>query len=458
MGNSWSQEEFATVDLGDKRLNSRLIDIAEAFSNYPTASIPQATIDWKRTKGSYRFFDNQKVKPGKILQAHKEASAKRIHKHEKTKRLFAIQDTTEIGYASHIGLELGYGTHPSGNSLFLHATLISSEENIPLGLIDQQVWVRKEMGVSHKRREKRIEEKESFKWLKSLRETSIFQQKHRQTHFVSICDREGDIYDLFAETKTQQLSSNIDILVRSAWNRRLENEDYNLAEYTKQLSCVGKHVIKIPRNGRRKEREAKLEVCYAKIKIKPPLNRIKNENLVPLELYVVEAKEKATKNNANIIQWRLLTTYKVDSFESAKLMLKWYSKRWLIEEYFRVLKSGCAIEERQLRTSDRLENCLAIDAIIAWRILFLMYIGRKIPDLPASILFNETEWTVLYGFIHKTPKPPPKEPSIQDMMKWLAKLGGFLGRKNDGHPGAEVLWRGSWKLPDIIATWLIFKQ
>ena len=139
-------------------------------------------------------------------------------------------------------------------------------------------------------------------------------------------------------------------------------------------------------------------------------------------------------------------------------MLDWYTKRWIIEEYFRVLKSGCAIEERQLRTSDRLENCLAIDSIIAWRILFLMYIGRKKPDLPASILFNKIEQTVLYGFIHKTPKPPPREPSIEDMMKWLAKLGGFLGRKNDGFPGAEVLWRGSWKLPDIIAAWSIFSS
>jgi len=458
MGKSWAEKEFSTIELGDKRLNARLIDIAEAFAGHPTGSIPQATVDWKKTKGSYRFLDNKKVTSEKILKPHKVSSSDRVKKYSKTKRLFAIQDTTEISYVGHPGIELGYGTNRSGNSMFLHASLICSEENVPLGLVDQQVWVRKELGTRHKRHEKGIEEKESYKWIKGLRSAASFQKEHEDTHIVSICDREGDIYDLFAETWRQKKERNIDILVRSAWNRRLENDELNIIEHIQKRSPEGHYTITIPRNGRRKERNADLDVRYAKISIKPPLKRFREKELTPIELWVVEAREQSSGQQSKPIVWRLLTTYEVDSFESARQMIQWYSKRWIIEEYFRILKSGCGIEERQLRTRDRLENCLAIDSIIAWRILFLMYLGRKIPNLPASVLFNETEILVLYGFTHKTPDPPPKEPSIQEMMLWLARLGGFLGRKGDGHPGAGVLWRGSWKLPDIIAAWHIFKQ
>jgi hypothetical protein len=455
VGKEWIEEEFSGVKLGDSRLESRLVDIVDAFSNYPEASIPQATVEWKRTKGSYRFFDNPKVSPEKILQGHKQASGARIKKHAKQRLVFAIQDTTEIKYAKHPYLKLGHGGRDGGSSLFLHATLLASEERVPLGVIGHQVWGREEKGTRHKRHEKKIEEKESYKWLKSIQTTSQFQAEHPDTHIISICDREGDIYDLFTEVKKQQETTSIDLLVRSAWDRRLDTQERLITHLSKQVT-TDNYEINIPRSGKRKERKATLEVRYSKVSIKPPRNRSKDKTLKPVDLYVVEAKE--ITSSPTPIQWRLLTTYEITSHQDARLMLEWYTKRWLIEDYFKVLKSGCAIEERQLRSRTRLENCLVLDAIIAWRILFLTHIGRQEPGLPASTIFTEIEWKVLYGFIHKTPKPPPKEPSVSEVTKWLAQLGGFLARKGDGYPGSKVLWRGSWRLPDIISTWLIFNN
>lgn len=331
---------------------------------------------------------------------------------------------------------------------------------MPLGVIDHQVWVREEKGSRHRRRERGIEEKESYKWIKSLEASSRFQDDQEQgCHLISICDREGDVYDLFAKVAAEKQSKKIDLLVRSAWDRRLADEEETLEGYTQQQEVAGYETIQLPRSGRRKERKAHLEIRYAKIRIQPPKSRRKEKELLPIEVWVVEARERERQaKTKEALKWRVLTTYPVDSLETAKQVIGWYSKRWMIEEYFRVLKTGCAIEERQLRTPDRLENCLAIDAIIAWRILFLMHLGRKRPDLPATILFSELECKALYGFTHKTPTPPSRDPTLQEMMLYLAKLGGFLARKGDGHPGSQVLWRGSWKLPFIVETWQVFSS
>ena len=136
--------------------------------------------------------------------------------------------------------------------------------------------------------------------------------------------------------------------------------------------------------------------------------------------------------------------------------MEWYGNRWLIEVFHKVLKSGCEIEERQLETAERLENCAALDRVVAWRILFLTVQSRYTPNAPASAYFAEHEWKSLYCFIHKTNVPPKEAPTLHQTIRWIAQLGGFLGRKSDGNPGPTTLWRGLLRLQDIAETYLVF--
>ncbi len=124
-----------------------------------------------------------------------------------------------------------------------------------------------------------------------------------------------------------------------------------------------------------------------------------------------------------------------------------------------MLKSGCLVEECQLETRERLERCLAVDLIVAWRVLYLTMVGRETPNLPCSVVFEDYEWKALYVFVHKSRDAVPKEPpTLREVTRLIGRLGGHLGRKSDGHPGPMTLWRGLQRLPDISEMWQIFEQ
>src|SRR5207245_3550102 len=142
-----------------------------------------------------------------------------------------------------------------------------------------------------------------------------------------------------------------------------------------------------------------------------------------------------------------------ENFDEAVEKLGWYAKRWGIEVYHRTLKSGCKIEQRQLGSADRLEACLAIDMVVAWRIFHLTKLGRQTPDVLCSVFFDEAEWKALYCFVRQDPKPPDQPPTLREATRMVASLGGFLGRKSDGEPGTKSLWLGIQRLDDIAATW-----
>jgi len=154
----------------------------------------------------------------------------------------------------------------------------------------------------------------------------------------------------------------------------------------------------------------------------------------------------------------LLTTLEVKDFEQACEKLIWYTKRWGIEIYHRTLKSGCKIENRQLGNVERLETCLAIDMVVAWRIYHLTKLGRETPDLPCTVFFEDSEWQALVCFVHKIPIPPEKPPSLKEAVRMVASLGGFLGRKSDGEPGTQTTWLGLQRLDDITAMWVVMYE
>jgi hypothetical protein len=155
------------------------------------------------------------------------------------------------------------------------------------------------------------------------------------------------------------------------------------------------------------------------------------------------------------ICWLLLTTLPVTTLEEAIEKIKWYMIRWQIELFHKVLKSGCRVEDRQRNSVEKLTRSLMVDAVVAWRTLLLTKLGREVPDLPCTVVFDEYEWKVLYYCVNKTHDLPVKEPTLQEAIRMVARLGGFLGRKADGQPGSATIWKGMTRLYDILETWRI---
>jgi hypothetical protein len=447
----WIEDEFSSVDLGDERLNRRLLSIIQSFCSQPDASIPQATGSWDKTKGAYRFMDNPKATPVKILKPHCEATTSRIREE---KVVLVPQDTTYLNFTHHPETE-GLGTiatDPNLRGMLVHSTLAFTPQRTPLGLIGQQTWIRpvEEYGKKHQRYEKSIHQKESRKWLASLQATEEIQKETPGTLLINIGDREADIYELFLQAN----SYHCHLLVRGSWDRRVEHPEKYLWSYLEAQPRAATLSVTIPRKEKKPERLATVEIRFAPVTLRAPRN---NRSSVPfLQIWAIYVNEPSPPDGEEPLSWLLLTTLKVESIEEAIRYVEYYAVRFSIELFHKVLKSGCKIEKYQLKTAERLIRCLAIDSVVAWRVMFLTMMGRAVPDLPSTVLFEEHEWKSLYCFAHQVQKPPQDPPPLGEAVGLVAQLGGFLGRKSDGHPGVQVLWRGMKILSVISGAWTAF--
>jgi hypothetical protein len=410
--------------------------------------------DRAKTKAAYRFFDHEKVTMDSVLQSHYQATAQRMAKES---IVVVPQDTTYLNYSTHPATEnLGpIGSRPDGLvGLVVHDTMAFNLEGTPLGLLDVQCWARdpKQFGKKHKRRALKFEQKESVKWLRSLEALERAQKHCPKTQIVSVGDREADIYELFVWS---QQSNRPALLVRASNNRAVQNEHGYLWEQMAATAVATTIQIKVPRRANRPARVATLQVRFSAIHLKAPRSRSK---LHPVALWAIWAREINAPDKAEPLEWMLLTTLPITDVQQACQKIEWYSRRWGIEVYHRTLKSGCQIEQRQLRSADRIEACLAIDMVVAWRIFHLAKLGRETPDVPCTVYFEEMQWKALVGFINKNPIPPAMPPTLRDAKRMVASLGGFLGRKSDGEPGTQTLWLGLQRLDDIVGAWEVFSQ
>jgi hypothetical protein len=448
---SWAEQEFGNADLDDQRRTQRLVLLAEQRGSQPNASITQSCGDNGAAKAAYRFYGNDAISIADILSSHHQATQIRMS-HESV--VLAVQDTTELDYTHHPATK-GLGTlhNKKQQGMLMHTTLAITPERVPLGLIHQHIWIRpvEDFGKKHKRKQLPIQEKESQKWLTGLEAISQMQKQLPDTKLVSVSDREADVYELFASSQT--LSQ--DILVRASWDRRVEHPENHLWAFLESQSVSEQLTITVPRKDKQPVRQAELSVRYAEVTLHPP-HRPKPSELAPITLWAVLAHEDHPPEGVEAVSWLLLTSVPVNSFQEACERIQWYSCRWLIEIYHKILKSGCRVEERQFDTAENIQRYLAVDDVVAWRVLYLTMVGRETPDMPCTAIFEAQEWQSLYCFIHKTNTPPDEPPSLKQVTRWIAQLGGFLGRKSDGDPGVTVLWRGLQRLHDIAEFWSIF--
>ena len=447
----WAATEFGGCLLGDLRLENRLQTMARDFFAQPVANLPQACGSRAKTKAAYRFLSHKDMNFRKLLQSHFVASEQRAAREAV---VLAVQDTTSVNYTPLDDTEgLGpIGTTADGaQGLILHSTMAFNLEGTPLGLLDAQCWRRDaaDFGKKTQRKKLPIEEKESRKWLDSYRAVGAVQSRCDQTRFVSVGDRESDIYELFYEATVVHPGGPA-LLIRAAQNRRVDTAQTYLWQTLESQPLAGVPVLQLPRTAKRVSREAPLEVRFARVVLRAPADKKTpdGQKLPDISLWAVLAKEKNTAVKEPV-EWLLLTTLPVNTFDDALEKLQWYTRRWGIEVYHRTIKSGCRIEERQLCTADRLENCLAIDLVVAWRIDHLSKLARETPTASCEVCFEEAEWKAVMTYTSRDKPLPTEPPSLREIIRRIAALGGFLGRKCDKEPGTQTLWRGLHRLTDI---------
>jgi hypothetical protein len=455
---SWAEQEFGAVDVPDARLRPRLIRLAEAFGAHPTATLATA-LDGAphQVKAAYRFFHNPQVDLQTLLQPHYDATATRIAAQP---LVLVAQDTTSLNYDAH-GATTGLGpinTRRDGaQGLKLHDSLALTPEGVPLGLVDIQVWARDAHDTTRAktRKDRPIAEKESQRWLTSFQRTAEVQALCPQTRLVNLADREADIFELFQAALADPAGTQLLVRASRTTQRQVETPEelQPLWEVLPRQPVLGGATLQIPSRGGRPARTAALVLRATAVTLQPP-KRLKGA--APLSLWAIYAVEADPPAGAEPIEWLLLTTVPTTTLEEALERLRWYALRWTIEVFHRTLKSGCRIEDRRLGDANSLQACLAIDLVVAWRVMDLAQRGRETPDIPCTVFFEEAEWQALACHHQRSPVPPQTPPTLGEAMRMVAQLGGFLGRRGDGHPGATVLWRGLNRLTDITETFTLF--
>lgn len=446
----WAAEEFGSLAL-DARLVRRTQKIARDFFARPAANIPQACDSPAAAKAAYRFFDHPQTTMQTLLSGHYDSTLQRLREYP---LVLAVCDSTSFNYSTQLATT---GLGPIGSSvdgaigLHLHETLIFTPDGTPLGLIDAKCWARNHeaFGKKHRRKALPIDEKESHKWIQSWQAVVQAQAAAPPTQLVMVADRESDIYELLALAQNEHAQ----LLVRAEHSRHLTDSELTLWPHLQAQPSAGEIEIQAGRKAGRPARLARLTVRYAPITLSPPQGK---KTLGPVAVWAVWAKEESPPDGIDALDWMLITTTPTRTLEQAFERLAWYTTRWGIEIYHRTLKSGCNIEDRQLGSADNLKACLAIDLVVAWRVMYLVHLNREIPDVSADVYFSDMQWKALVAFATRKPEPPPTTPTLREVVTLVARLGGHLGRKSDGQPGAEVMWRGLQRMDDITFAYSIF--
>jgi hypothetical protein len=445
----WSVREFEGLDLGDARLNRRLLTLAEAFGALPQAPINQASADWQDTKAAYAFFTNPHALPAEILLPHQQRMLERMAAHP---LVVAIQDTTFLNYTHHPAtLGLGsIGGHQRG--LVMHSTLAVTPDALPLGVLEQQIWARTDPEPGAKPAKQRpIERKESHKWLTALRETVTMTPS--QIRLITVADREADIFEFLAEAEDLQA----EYVIRAAQDRRLKGAVELLWAHMAKQQVVGSVTVEVPRRGSKPARRAELNVRVAHLTLQPPQRNASDPGiwLEPLEVWALWLHEEKPPEGVEALDWLLLTNVAIETWQDATKRIGWYCLRPLIESWHKILKSGCTVEDCRLESAERLKPYLTLMGIIAWRLFWLTHINRQLPEASCTTILADHEWKALYTAIHRRATLPATPPTVRQAIRWLAQLGGFLGRKGDGEPGITTIWRGWSRLADMADLYLI---
>jgi Transposase Tn5 dimerisation domain/Transposase DNA-binding len=470
------EHELATLDLGDVRLDRRARRVLQRCFESPQASLTAAQANWAEMMGAYRLFAHEQCTDQALLQAHAVAVLERVRQHP---GVLVIQDTTELDYSHHPALE---GTGPLAaeqrQGFFLHTQWVVNEQRLPLGTWQAQINARELTdGDPNRRKHLPLEQKESYRWLKGYRAACELVAQAPGVQVISMGDRENDLYEIYVDwqQRRQENRPAADWLIRCNQDRVLQDDpahplvpevDARLLAQLAQQPVLGgvrftiqsKAQWKKVHGGHRQAtfrqgRTVRQEIRVAQVTPRPP--RRPDATLPAVTFGGVMATEIDPPPGQEPIHWVLLTSLPVHDLAQALRVLQLYLARWEIEVFHRVLKSGCRIEQLQFTEASRLKPAIALYLIVAWRILFLMKLGREVPDLSGEVVFADFEWKPLWIIVRQQPLPP-RPPRLGELIGMIGQLGGHPGRRGDGPPGPQALWRGLQQVHAFAQAWQAF--
>jgi hypothetical protein len=473
-------DEFAAVDLGDVRREKRLCRVAGRLFAAPQASIAGACGGWEETQAAYRLLHGGKVTPAAILAPHQGLVLARAREQA---TVLVVQDTSEIDFTSMKTMEGRGPLNDEGRrGFFLHSLYVLSASGLPLGILEAKLWARADESFrqTQTRKQKPIEEKESYRWVEGYQRTQDLAQELPQCEVISVSDREGDIYEVFAAWAQagEAGGPRAHWIIRGQQNRALEAMESEAPE--RLLSALGRapelgtieFEVKA-RQGRKKRAGTSVAVKRSARVVRQRLRALcitprvpfrRGQKMAPVSFWAVLAEEIDPPAGEEPLCWLLLTSLEVTTPETAQRVVALYLRRWDIEVFHRVLKTGCRVEQIQLKEEQAVRNCLMLYLIIAWRLLYLLHLGRQCPQLPCGVVFAEAEWkaacmvAAAKKFTGYKKGPPWQEPKLGEFLALVARFGGHLGRRSDKPPGAQALWQGLARVRDFAFVWQAIHQ
>jgi hypothetical protein len=447
----WVIEELATLSLGDKRLKKRAQKVLAQLSRNATDSIAAACGGAAETKAAYRFFDNDQVTPEKIHGTHFDATFARM-KEEPV--VLIPQDTTVLNFSTQYERkDTGPTTKDSSKGMHLHCAIAVTPEKVCLGVVSSKQWHREELQkLARKQRTKKdhltpIEDKESYRWLENYKRANEYATALPNTMIISIADREGDLYEIYKEANKIFSGEGVKahFLIRAKTDRKVCSDNgkktgSKIKATLKSEKPLGKIIINVSETKKRKAREAHMTIYSKSVHIALPDKIRKGKTYKPIIITAVLCTENNPPAGTEAIEWLLITDLPAITFEEACEKIQWYTCRWQIEIFFKLLKSGCTIEKLQL-TNKNFSACLSFYMIIAWRILYVVILGRHCPHISCEFVFSKEEWQTTF-VVARREKPPSTPPTLNEMIRMVASLGGYLNRKSDPEPGVKTMWIG----------------
>lgn len=455
----------------DERLKRRLVQVVEGMGNNPNGSIPAASGDWAGAMGAYRFFANQKVTAGAILQPHRAETIRRVREE---KVVLLVQDTTEVDLSRPEQQVAGAGPldHSDRRGLLLHSLLAFSPEGLCLGTVWSKQWSRPPERAKS-RRSRPLAQKESVRWVEGIEQIRAVGQEALGVQCIGVADSEADMAALFTAASPAGDRAEVKWIVRACQDRALESPEesgYLWAAleqapvlYQEKIAVRGRRAPLVPRDQRPRRQAQSERLGEVAVRARLVHARLGRQG-AGMPLHGVLVREVSPPAGETAVEWLLLTTLPITTESEVRQIVRYYRQRFLIEVYFRTLKSGCRIEARRFEYLERLSACLAVCQIVAWRILQLVHQSRLHPEQSCATIFSPNEWRSVWVFTERSrstarsPKPLPEQPpSLLEITLRVAQLGGYLRRgPSSPPPGVETLWRGLARLHDLAAAWSAF--
>jgi hypothetical protein len=472
---SAAQTKTRRPKAGNVKLKKRFKKVLGSMSQKPSLKFPAGCDGPAEVKAAYRFLDNEHVTFAAILGPHHDATIERIREQPV---VLIPQDTTELDLTRPHEIMDGAGPLNGAERVgfYNHVSLAMTPEHLVLGVVHAKVWARGPLefdkDADQKRAERRakpIADKESFRWVEGHRVACEVAQAAAGTLVISLADSEGDIYEYIMEAQADDDTRKASFIIRACQNRAVvppegagpSEEVPHLREQVASTPVLTERTVEVrardaqsnddrKRKQAREARTAEVDIRAARVTLRGPSRP--GGKLPDVDVNVVLVTERGTPPGVEPIEWVLITDLPIDTIQQVLDIVDYYACRWQIEIYFRVLKSGCKVEESQLETAGRFEPYLALCLIVAWRVMHVMMLGRDCPDLPCDVALGPDEWQAVYATVTKGP-PPAEPPSMKTIVGLIGSLGGWLGRKCDGEPGPKAMWVGMQRMTDLALGW-----